>query len=63
MITDPIVEELHRQRKEVMEEFNFDFEAFCRYLKEQEKLSAEPLIPPPASAPNKTVQRTRLARR
>ncbi len=63
MNTDPIVAELHQQRKEEMERFNFDFEAFCRYLKEQEKLSTELLLPPPASAPNNTVQRTRLARR
>ena len=60
---DPIVAELHQQRKKEMERFNFDFEAFCRYLKEQEKLSTASLLPPPTSAPNTTVQRTRLARR
>ncbi len=63
MNTDPIVAELHRQRKEEMERFHFDFEAFCRHLKEQEKLSAKPLLRPPASASNTTVQRTRVARR
>ena len=63
MITDPIVDELHKQRAEEMERFHFDFEAFCRHLKEQEKLSSEPLLSPPASAPNTTVQRTRVARR
>ncbi len=63
MNSDPIVAKLHQQRKEEMERFNFDFEAFCRYLKEQEKLSTELLLPPPTSTPNTTVQRTRLARR
>lgn len=63
MNTDPIVAELHRQRKEEMERFNFDFEAFCRHLKEQEKLSAKPLLHPPTSEPSTVVQRTRFARR
>ncbi len=63
MSTDPIVEELHRQRAEEMKRFHYDFDAFCRYLKEQEKLSTEPLLPPSVSAPNTTVQRTRFARR
>ncbi len=63
MSTDPIIEELHRQRAEEMERFNYDFEAFCRHLKEQEKLSVESLVPPPASPPNTAVQRTRVARR
>ena len=44
MNTDPIVAELHQQRRDEMERFNFDFEAFCRYLKEQEKLSTELLL-------------------
>ncbi len=63
MSTDPIVDELHRQRAEEMERFNFDFEAFCRDLKEREKLSATPLLLPPDSPPNTAVQRTRFARR
>ena len=63
MSTDPIVDKLHRQRAEEMERFKFDFEAFCRDLKEREKLSAAPLLPPPDSPPNHTVQRTRFARR
>ena len=63
MSTDPIIDKLHQQRAEVMERFNYDFEAFCRYLKEQEKLSAKSLLRPPASPPNTAVQRTRVARR
>lgn len=60
MSIDPIVDELHRQRAEEMARFNFDFEAFYRSLKEQEKLSTQPIHPP--QAPNTTVQRTRFAR-
>ncbi len=63
MSADPIVDELHQQRKERMEQFKYDINAFCRYLREQEKLSDEPTLPPPTSAPNTTVQRTRVARR
>ncbi len=63
MITDPIVDELHRQRAEEMERFRFDFEAYCRHLKEQEKASKALVLPPPDSPPNPVVQRTRAARR
>ncbi len=63
MSADPIVDELHQQRKERMEQFNYDFNAFCRYLREQEKLSDEPRLLPPTSAPDTAVQRTRFARR
>jgi len=63
MSIDPIVDELHRQRAEEMERFHFDYEAFCRHLKEQEKLSGKPLVSPPESPPNLAVQRTRIARR
>jgi hypothetical protein len=46
MIPDPIVEELDRLRAEQMARFNFDFEAFYRDLKEQEKaLAASRAIP------------------
>lgn len=63
MSPDPIVAELHRQRAEEMERFNFDFEAYCRYLKQQEKRAAGPLRPPPASPPNPAVPRVRSPRR
>lgn len=49
MTTDPVVGELHRLRAEQMARFNFDFEAFYRDLKEQEKLSPEPVQSPPGS--------------
>jgi hypothetical protein len=63
MSNDPIIDELHRQRSEEMERFNFDFTAFYEYLKGQERESGEPLVHPPEPVPNHTVQRTRVARR
>ncbi len=51
MTTDPIVDELDRLRAEQMARFNFDFEAFYRDLKEQEKrLEQPPQSPPEAPA-------------
>ena len=63
MSSDPIVDELHQPREERMKQFKYDFNAFCRYLREQEKLSDEPTLAPPTSPPSTTVQRTRVARR
>lgn len=60
---DPIIDELHRQRAEEMERFDFDPEAFCRHLNEQEKLSGKTLIAPPESPVDQTVHRTRAVRR
>jgi hypothetical protein len=58
MITDPIVDELDRLRAEQMVQFNFDFEAFYRDLKEQEKLLPQAVQPPPETTPNPRLQRT-----
>jgi hypothetical protein len=63
MTSDPIVDELDRLRAEEMARFNFDFDAFYRALKEQEKLAPEPPLAPPTSPPDTTVQRNRFARR
>lgn len=46
MSKDPIVEELDRLRAEQMESYNFDFDAFYRDLKEQERLSPQPIEAP-----------------
>ena len=46
MTIDPIIDELHQQRAEAMERFHFDFEAFFRHLKEEERLSGKPLVSP-----------------
>lgn len=58
MINDPIVDELDRLRAERMAQFNFDFEAFYRDLKEQEKLLPQAVQPPPETPPNPRPQRT-----
>lgn len=57
MITDPIVEELDRLRAGQMAHFNFDFEAFYRDLKEQEKLLS-PAVQPPPEGPSPRLQWT-----
>jgi len=43
---DPIVDELHRHRAEQMESYHFDFEAFYRDIKEQERMSPQPIQAP-----------------
>jgi hypothetical protein len=55
MSKDPIVEELDQLRAEQMERYNFDFEAFYRDLKEQERLSPQPIQAPQESPANKRV--------
>ncbi len=55
MSSDPIVEELDRLRAEQMESYNFDFEAFYRDLKEQEKLSPQPIQAPRESSTSERV--------
>jgi hypothetical protein len=58
MISDPIVDELDRLRVEQMARFNFDFEAFYRDLKEQEKLLPQAVQPPPDMPSNPRFLRT-----
>jgi phosphatidylserine decarboxylase len=53
MSIDPIVEELDRLRAEQMESYHFDFEAFYRDLKEQERLSPDPIQAPLESPADK----------
>lgn len=55
MSIDPIVEELDQQRAEQMESHHFDFEAFFRDLKEQERLSPQPIQAPRQSLANDRV--------
>jgi hypothetical protein len=50
MSIDPIVDELERHRAEQMESYQFDFEAFFRDLKEQERRSAQPIQAPRESS-------------
>lgn len=49
MITDSIVEELHKQREEYMERFQNDFEAVVRDIKSREASSPTPSLEPPAT--------------
>jgi len=64
MITDPIVERLHRQREEYMERFQYDFDAIIRDIRSREASFPSPLLEPPVStSPNTAMQRTRFARR
>jgi hypothetical protein len=56
-ITDPVVEELDRLRAEQMARYNFDFEAFYRDLKAQEKLLPQAVQPPPETPPQPRLQR------
>jgi ABC-type Zn2+ transport system substrate-binding protein/surface adhesin len=54
MIKDPIVDELDEMRAEQMASYNFDFEAFYRDLKEQEKRLGKTLqAPPETPAPSR----------
>jgi hypothetical protein len=53
MVTDPVVEELHRQREEYMERFGYDFDAIIRDIKAREAANPGPLLkPPPDVAPS-----------
>lgn len=58
MTPDPIVDELDRLRAEQMAQFNFDFEAFYRDLKEQEKRLPQAVQAPPETPPGPRLQRT-----
>ena len=49
MITDPIVEGLHKQREEYMERFHYDLDAIVRDIRSREATYPSPLLDPPAS--------------
>ena len=44
MWEDPIVEQIHKIREEHAREFNFDLQAICDDLKEQEKKSVHQIV-------------------
>lgn len=58
MSTDPVVEELDRLRAEKMESYGFNFEAFFQDLKEQERLSPQPIQAPPESRSRERIDST-----
>jgi hypothetical protein len=57
-VYEEFVRELDRLRAEQMAQYNFDFEAFYRDLKEQEKLLPQVVQPPPETPPNPRFYRT-----
>lgn len=64
MITDPIVERLHKQRADYMERFNYDLDAVIRDIRESEASQPGPLLDPPAPQPlDSTLRRPRFTRR
>ena len=63
MLTDPIVEQLHKQREEYMERFRYDFDAILRDIRAHEAASTAPLLEPSTVQPsNRAAQRTRFGR-
>ena len=62
MLTDPIVEQLHIQREEYMERFQYDFDAIIRDIRARESTSTAPLVKPAATTPNRVTRRTRSGR-
>lgn len=57
MTVDPIVEELDRLRAEQMARLDFDFGAFYRELREQQRLLVRPALPPPEPSPRPRARR------
>jgi hypothetical protein len=62
MLTDPVVEQLHKQREEYMERFQYDFDAIIRDIRAHEAASTAPLVKPAAKPPNRVAWRTRFGR-
>jgi hypothetical protein len=63
MLTDPVVEQLHKQREEYMERFQYDFDAIIRDIRAHEAASTAPLVKPAATKPpNRVARRTRFGR-
>jgi hypothetical protein len=57
---DPIIEELHRHREDLLREHGNDPEALVRYLQEKERSSGRVQSP---SEPDPSAARIRFARR
>jgi hypothetical protein len=62
MKPDPIIEELHRHREELFQEFGNDPDALVKHLQERERISGR-LVQAPPSSEAKVKQRIRFARR
>jgi hypothetical protein len=57
---DPIIEELHRHREDLLREHGNEPEVLVRYLQEKERTSGRRVQPPPDSS---SERRARFARR
>ena len=63
MLTDPVVEQLHKQHEEYMARFQYDFDAIIRDIRAREAASTAPLVKPAAAKPsNRLTRRTRRGR-
>ena len=58
---DPIIEEIHRHREDLLREHGNDPEALVRYLQEKERTSGRPAESP--AEPDPSSARIRFARR
>ena len=61
MAIDPILEELHQHREQMLRECNNDPREFFRRLEELLRATQQPVEPPPL--PHPALQRVRYARR
>ena len=56
MWKDPIVEEVRKIREKHVAKFNYDLDAICRDLKEQERKSERKVVSLPAKKPTRRVK-------
>ncbi len=56
MWKDPIVEEVRKIREKHATKFNYDLDAICRDLKEQERKSERKVVSLPAKKPTRRVK-------
>jgi hypothetical protein len=57
MWEDPIVKETRAAREELLERFNYDLDALCAFLEEQEKQSDKKAVTLPPRRPAERTQR------
>ncbi|MDQ3815914.1 MAG: hypothetical protein M3347_18550 [Armatimonadota bacterium] len=57
MWTDPIVEEVRKAREDYAAQFDFNIEAMCRDLREQEPRTGHKVVSLPPKRPPKNVEK------
>ena len=55
LMIDPIIDEIHRTRREISDKFHGDFAAMLDDARKRQEASGRPMWQP--NSPNKTVQR------